>query len=95
MTSSKPSNSISVPRNADLHSNQAMADALRAARMTYHPGAPADVAAAVAFLASDEACFITGATLNVDGGLLAKAPVLRVAQRATRNAPVLNAFKGE
>lgn len=77
--------SISVPRNADLHSNQAMADALRAARMTYHPGAPADVAAAVAFLASDQATFITGATLNVDGGLLAKAPVLRVAQRATRN----------
>jgi NAD(P)-dependent dehydrogenase (short-subunit alcohol dehydrogenase family) len=89
--------SISVPRNADLHSNQAMADALRSARMTYDPGTPADVAAAVAFLASDKASFITGATLNVDGGLLAKAPVLRVAQRATRNAavPVLNESKKE
>ena len=32
-------------------------------------GAPADVAAAVAFLASDEAAFITGQTLSVSGGL--------------------------
>jgi NAD(P)-dependent dehydrogenase (short-subunit alcohol dehydrogenase family) len=77
--------SISVPRNADLHADQAMADALRRARMTDNVGTPADVAAAVSFLASDQAGFITGATLNVDGGLLAKAPVLRVAQRATRN----------
>ena len=34
-------------------------------------GTPAEVAAAVAFLASDEASFITGVTLRVDGGLLA------------------------
>jgi NAD(P)-dependent dehydrogenase (short-subunit alcohol dehydrogenase family) len=34
-------------------------------------GAPADVAAAVAFLASDEARFVTGACLAVDGGRLA------------------------
>ena len=32
-------------------------------------GTPGDVAAAVAFLASDEAAFITGATLDVNGGL--------------------------
>jgi 3-oxoacyl-[acyl-carrier protein] reductase len=32
-------------------------------------GRPADVAAAVLFLASDEAGFITGQTLNVNGGL--------------------------
>lgn len=78
--------SIEVPRNADLHGDEAMAQALRSARMTYRPGSPADVAAAVAFLASDEASFITGATLDVDGGLLAKAPVLSVAERAGRNA---------
>lgn len=32
-------------------------------------GTPEDIANAVAFLASDEASFITGATLQVDGGL--------------------------
>jgi NAD(P)-dependent dehydrogenase (short-subunit alcohol dehydrogenase family) len=32
---------------------------------------PADIAAAVLFLASDEADFITGATLVADGGVLA------------------------
>jgi glucose 1-dehydrogenase len=35
-------------------------------------GLPEDVAAAIAFLASDEADFITGTTLYVDGGVLAK-----------------------
>lgn len=35
-------------------------------------GQPEDIAAAVAFLAADEAKFITGATLAVDGGRLAK-----------------------
>ena len=38
------------------------------------PGVPApeDVAAAVAFLASDDARWITGHTLPVDGGYLAR-----------------------
>jgi NAD(P)-dependent dehydrogenase (short-subunit alcohol dehydrogenase family) len=35
-------------------------------------GKPQDIAAAVAFLGSDDAKFITGTTLNVDGGRLAK-----------------------
>jgi 3-oxoacyl-[acyl-carrier protein] reductase len=33
-------------------------------------GRPEDVAEAVAFLASDAARYITGQTLNVDGGLV-------------------------
>ena len=34
-------------------------------------GRPEDIAAAVAFLSADEASFINGASLNVDGGLTA------------------------
>ena len=34
------------------------------------PGQGADVAAAIAFLASDDAAYITGQTINVDGGLV-------------------------
>jgi 3-oxoacyl-[acyl-carrier protein] reductase len=32
-------------------------------------GTPADIASAVLFLASDEAGYVTGQTLTVDGGL--------------------------
>lgn len=39
-------------------------------------GRPVDVAAAVAFMAADEAAFINGANLMVDGGLTAGLPVM-------------------
>jgi meso-butanediol dehydrogenase/(S,S)-butanediol dehydrogenase/diacetyl reductase len=38
-------------------------------------GTPEDVAAAVAFLASDDASWITGVTMPLDGGLLAAGPI--------------------
>jgi 3-oxoacyl-[acyl-carrier protein] reductase len=51
-------------------------DAAMADRLRYIPrkrvGKPEDIAKAVAFLASDEADFITGAVLRVDGGMLAQ-----------------------
>lgn len=37
-------------------------------------GTPAEIAAAIAFLASDDASFVTGASLLVDGGVMAKVP---------------------
>ena len=36
-----------------------------------HIAQPADIARAVAFLASDEASYITGVLLPVDGGIMA------------------------
>jgi NAD(P)-dependent dehydrogenase (short-subunit alcohol dehydrogenase family) len=39
--------------------------------LTHRAGTPEDVAGAVAFLASEDASFITGATLLVDGGFSA------------------------
>jgi NAD(P)-dependent dehydrogenase (short-subunit alcohol dehydrogenase family) len=42
--------------------------------LTPRLGQPEDVAAAVVYLASDEAAFVTGHVLNVDGGSLAHMP---------------------
>jgi NAD(P)-dependent dehydrogenase (short-subunit alcohol dehydrogenase family) len=53
-----------------------MSDEYIAGVTAAHPigriGEPAEVAAAILFLASDEASFITGAVLPVDGGYLAQ-----------------------
>ena len=38
-------------------------------------GEPADVAAAVAWLASDDAAFVTGQCFRIDGGLTAASPL--------------------
>ena len=43
--------------------------------LTPRLGRPEDIAAAVVFLVSDDAAFITGQTLSVDGGLLVHHPV--------------------
>jgi NAD(P)-dependent dehydrogenase (short-subunit alcohol dehydrogenase family) len=60
----------------------AMVDILAANTLTPRLGQPEDIAAAVAYLASDDAEFVTGAILNVDGGITCHAPymsdVLRV-----------------
>ena len=45
-----------------------MADGLKARTVFGRYGKPEEVAAAVAFLASPAAAYITGTTLNVDGG---------------------------
>jgi NAD(P)-dependent dehydrogenase (short-subunit alcohol dehydrogenase family) len=45
-------------------------------------GQPEEVAAAVVWLCSEEAAFITGTTVVVDGGMLAGTPPFRVQMRA-------------
>jgi NAD(P)-dependent dehydrogenase (short-subunit alcohol dehydrogenase family) len=42
--------------------------ALSPSNLMDRPGKPEDIAAAAAFLASDEAVFVTGSTFNIDGG---------------------------
>lgn len=61
---------VKTPINAALLDNRQQLDALLANIPLKRLGTPEDVAAAAAFLASDEASYITGTTLYVDGGLL-------------------------
>ena len=58
---------IETPMTDKLNDEQRkrLNDAIPLGRM----GQPADVAAAVAYLASDEAAWVTGATLHVNGGM--------------------------
>jgi 3-oxoacyl-[acyl-carrier protein] reductase len=60
------------PINTDMApSDGELADGLKARTVLGRYGKPEEVAAAVAFLASPAAAYITGATLNVDGGFSA------------------------
>jgi NAD(P)-dependent dehydrogenase (short-subunit alcohol dehydrogenase family) len=49
---------------------------LRDAHLLARLGRPEDIGAMVAFLASDDAAFVTGQVIAVDGGLTAHAPAL-------------------
>jgi NAD(P)-dependent dehydrogenase (short-subunit alcohol dehydrogenase family) len=53
---------------------EAMRDQMIARNFANRLGRPADIGAAVVFLLSDEASFVNGTTLVVDGGRLAKVP---------------------
>jgi NAD(P)-dependent dehydrogenase (short-subunit alcohol dehydrogenase family) len=52
-----------------VQGGEKLLNAMRAATLLNRLGTPDEVAAAVAFLASDEAGFITGETLGVSGGM--------------------------
>jgi 3-oxoacyl-[acyl-carrier protein] reductase len=57
-----------IPTERHVNDPQEMKDAYAAAVPLKHMGQPEDVGAAVAFLASDAAKFITGQKLSVNGG---------------------------
>ncbi|HEX7158761.1 MAG TPA: glucose 1-dehydrogenase [Edaphobacter sp.] len=61
---------IATPINAALMEDKAMLDALLENIPLNRLGKPEDVASLAAFLASDEAAYITGSTYVVDGGLM-------------------------
>ena len=54
----------------------AMVDIQLRNTLTPRLGEAEDIAAAVAYLASDDAAFVTGAILDVDGGMLCHMPYM-------------------
>lgn len=61
---------IQTPMNKGLLEDKPKLDALLAKIPLGRLGTPQDVAGLVAFLASDDAAYVTGATFVVDGGLM-------------------------
>ena len=61
---------IATPINKSLLEDKPKLNALLANIPLGRLGTPADVAALVAFLASDDAAYVTGSTFVVDGGLM-------------------------
>jgi len=67
---------IDTPMVAKLHSQVARENFLRSVPMRRY-GTPEEIAGVVAFLASDDASYVTGQTIAVDGGFVA-AGVLEI-----------------
>jgi glucose 1-dehydrogenase len=61
---------IQTPMNRDILRDTAVVEARLATIPLRRLGTPADIAAAVSFLVSDAACYVTGSTLYVEGGVM-------------------------
>lgn len=70
---------IDTPLNASYVNSQPDRDVVIEALANLHPvgrvGAPADVAAVVVWLASEESRFVTGQIITIDGGRTARLPL--------------------
>jgi NAD(P)-dependent dehydrogenase (short-subunit alcohol dehydrogenase family) len=68
---------IMTEMNETIMRESGAGEAVMAGWVAMHPvgrvGQPSEVAAAIVFLASDDAAFITGESLRVDGGMVVKA----------------------
>ena len=62
---------IASPLNRDFAEDQVLGEAWKTENLAGRWGEPEDVAGVAAFLASDDAGFITGETITVDGGSIA------------------------
>lgn len=60
---------LEVPEEKRALANQLIEGAAGQAQPVRRAGRPEDIAAAVAYLASDDAAFVTGTSITVDGGL--------------------------
>lgn len=67
-----PGSVVTAASEAAVAGNAQVQDAINATIPMQRSGRPEEVAAAILFLASDEASFITGVELPVDGGKLAQ-----------------------
>lgn len=65
---------IVTPSTQHTYAASATGEIMLRHHLTPRLGRPEDIAAAVVFLASDDAAFITGQVICVDGGLLAHQP---------------------
>jgi 3-oxoacyl-[acyl-carrier protein] reductase len=65
---------VVAPGLIDTDMTEKLSDEIRAWMLAQvpmgRPGSPEDVASAVAYLASDEAAYMTGQTIKVDGGMV-------------------------
>jgi NAD(P)-dependent dehydrogenase (short-subunit alcohol dehydrogenase family) len=74
---------VVTPATVESYASSGVGDMMLSHHLTPRLGKPEDIAAAIIFLAGDEAAFITGHTLAVDGGLLAHQPYIADIRRMT------------
>lgn len=63
---------VETPLNAELRENKSVMDKVNEGIPMGRPAQPSEIAKVAAFLASDDASYVTGAIVPVDGGVIAK-----------------------